>query len=81
MTTRLTSLPFLVTDLRTPIVPSTAGRMSSSGSETLKWKGEAVWATASTPLTASSKASGAPMSSTMQYSIGWPSNCFLMYSP
>lgn len=42
----------------TPRVPWTAGVMSSLGSSARKWKGEAVWATPTTPLTASSKAPG-----------------------
>ena len=37
-----------------PVVPFTAGSMSSCGSVMLKWNGLAVCATASTPLTASS---------------------------
>lgn len=40
-TTRLMAGLILVTEDRTPIVPSTAGRISSSGFLALMWKGEA----------------------------------------
>lgn len=60
MTTRLTSGLFFFMDLRTPRVPFTAGTKSSCGSSASKWKGEAMWRTASTFLTASSNALSFP---------------------
>lgn len=52
-TMRLTVGPFLSAEARIPVVPRTAGPMSSLGSSALKWKGDAVCAIASIPLTAS----------------------------
>ena len=64
-----------------PVVPITAGSRSSfCGSVTLKWKGEAVWMTASkggSETMALSNAPGLAMSSTMTKSslslgtLGW----------
>ena len=56
---------------RMPVVPCTAGMMSSSGSSALKWKGEAVCAMASTPLTASSNAPSYVAETYELVSVGW----------
>lgn len=87
MTTRWTLGLFFLIDLRTPTVPLTAGTKSSSGSSAFMWNGEAVWATPSTPLTASSKAPscGAPGQHTHP-STGrkechtWPMSSTMTYS-
>ena len=70
-TMRWTAGPCLSAEARMPVVPRTAGSMSSSGSSTLKWKGDAVCAIASMPLTASSNAPSYVMGRGESASVQW----------
>lgn len=72
MTTFLTVGALFLMDFRMPVVPMTAGSSSCFWtSVTLKWKGLAVWMTASkggSDLTASSKAASCAISGTIEKS-------------
>ena len=82
-TTRLTEGALFLMALRIPVVPIIAGsRRSFFVSVTLKWKGLAVWMTASnggSDMTALSKAPSCAISSTMakerseSEALGWAS--------